>query len=416
MLPLVSPPNVAQIVASGACIGCGICQSIAGPDRIALTSTERGTERPRVRGPLPPHIERRIAEVCPGIHVGGSVRRGRLSRADDHPIWGVAYDIVRAYASDPDVRFRGASSGTLSALARYLLDRGDVAFVLHVAASRDRPVRSTRHVSFDAADVLEGAGSRYGPAAPLTDFCQLLDRGQRFAVVGKPCDIAAVRNLARLDGRVKNLVPYLLSMMCGGVSELGVSLDLLRRFGVAEGDVALLRYRGHGNPGPTRVETRDGRAFETTYNDLWGGDPSSSQLQFRCKICPDSIGDQADIVAFDLFPDATPDGENEGWNGLMARTPAGLMLLRDALRDDAIRAAGKISFADIETFQPHQAARRKAAFPRSVAVSLTTGVRLRYGARRLIRAAMVAGPRVFFAEFAGAARRVRAGRHKEAAP
>ena len=50
--------------------------------------------------------------------------------------------------------------------------------------------------------MLEGAGSRYGPAATLVDFGDILDRGEPFALNAKPCDITAVRNLARLDPRV----------------------------------------------------------------------------------------------------------------------------------------------------------------------------------------------------------------------
>ena len=42
---------------------------------------------------------------------------------------------------------------------------------------------------------------------------------------------------------------YALTMICGGVSELGKSDDVLRRFGVDERDLTLFRYRGRGNPG-----------------------------------------------------------------------------------------------------------------------------------------------------------------------
>src|SRR5262249_19109866 len=60
------------------------------------------------------------------------------------------------------------------------------------------------------------------------------------------------------------------------------SRDLVAGFGLGEKDVSLLRYRGMGNPGLTRVETRDGRAFAVTYNELWE-DEGKWMLQFRCK-------------------------------------------------------------------------------------------------------------------------------------
>ena len=54
--------------------------------------------------------------------------------------------------------------------------------------------------------MIEAAGSRYGPAAPLIDIDQVLNREEPFAFIGKPCDIAALRNFAEIDVRVNRLV------------------------------------------------------------------------------------------------------------------------------------------------------------------------------------------------------------------
>ena len=102
-------------------------------------------------------------------------------------------------------------------------------------------------------------------------------------------------------------------MVCGGASDLGKSWDLVKQFGVTEDEVSVMRYRGYGNPGLTRVETKDGRAFETTYLDLWA-DESEWRIQSRCKICPDAIGEAADIAAADIWPGGAPVGEDAGFN------------------------------------------------------------------------------------------------------
>ena len=41
-------------------------------------------------------------------------------------------------------------------------------------------------------------------------------------------------------------------------------------------------------------------------------DEATWRLQSRCKICPDAIGEAADIVVGDTWPDATPVGEDAG--------------------------------------------------------------------------------------------------------
>ena len=53
-----------------------------------------------------------------------------------------------------------------------------------------------------------------GPAAPLRHVMTLLDHGLRFAVLGIPCDVAAIRNLGRIDARDETQVPFLSTIFC----------------------------------------------------------------------------------------------------------------------------------------------------------------------------------------------------------
>ncbi len=203
-----------DIVTNGLCMGCGLCESIAGHEVVRLTMTPQGRERPVVNSPTDSETVERINAVCPGVRIEGLPSHLRHNHTRIDPVWGPYLRMARGFATDPEVRFRGATGGVLTALAIYLLESGRVEFVVHVAASAEHPMRSKRHLSFDRAQVLEAAGSRYGPAAPLIDFTKLLERQQRFALIGKPCDVGAVRNLARLDSRVERYCRYLLTMVC----------------------------------------------------------------------------------------------------------------------------------------------------------------------------------------------------------
>ena len=110
-------------------------------------------------------------------------------------------------------------------------------------------------------EVLANTGSRYGPTAPLAGLGAALDRGEPFAIIAKPCDLGAVHRRARADSRIDQLVVARLAMVCGGQSRLTKSQRLLGQLDIPETAVSLFRYRGHGNPGPTRVETHDGRGL-----------------------------------------------------------------------------------------------------------------------------------------------------------
>lgn len=325
-----------------------------------MVLTPEGRERPVARRELPAATLARINAVCPGTRVEGAAP----SDAPSDVVWGSAEHLAIAYAGDPAVRHRGSSGGLLTALGRFLLTSGRVKFILHVAASRGDPLRTDRTLSFDAAAVLEGAGSRYGPAAPLEDFTALLQRAEPFAVIAKPCDIAAVRNLARIDSRVDRYLEYALTFVCGGASDLTKSEEVVSGFAIRPDQLSLLRYRGNGNPGATRLETRDGRSFELTYQDMWK-DEATWRIQPRCKICPDAIGESADLAASDVWPGGAPAGENAGFNGVIVRTPRGLELYRAALAAGAIVAEPRqVNFRDFDDFQPHQVYKKRAVWAR----------------------------------------------------
>jgi coenzyme F420 hydrogenase subunit beta len=329
-----------------------------------MVLTPEGRERPVARTMLDAATLDRINAICPGTRVEGARLETQSARSGHDLVWGPAEQLAIGYAGDPAVRYRGSTGGVLTALGQFLLASGRVKFILHVAASSREPMRTERRVSFDAASVLEAAGSRYGPGAPLVDFTALLDRGVPFALIAKPCDVAAVRNLAHIDSRVDRYMRYALTFVCGGASDLTKSEEVLSGVGIRPDELSVFRYRGNGNPGPTRLETKDGRSFELTYQQMWA-DEATWRIQPRCKICPDAIGESADLAASDVWPGGGPSGEDEGFNGIIVRTRQGLELYREALAAGAIVVEPReIGFRDFDEFQPHQVRKKRAVWAR----------------------------------------------------
>src|ERR1700679_1808189 len=65
------PLSLEEIVEGGLCIGCGLCQSAAGADKIRIVLTPEGRERPVARTPLDAAMLKRINAICPGPRAGG---------------------------------------------------------------------------------------------------------------------------------------------------------------------------------------------------------------------------------------------------------------------------------------------------------------------------------------------------------
>ena len=399
----------------GLCIGCGLCESLAGRDRVEIVMTPEGRERPWLKEPLNNETTEAVYTVCPGTEIHGLAEDLLTDQTTIDPIWGPLIRLDRGYAADPEVRFRGATGGVLTALAIYLLESGRVNFIAHIAADPKRPMRSVPHISRTKEDVLRASGSRYGPAAPLTQFHSLLDRGEPFAFIGKPCDVGGVRNLAKIDPRVDQLCLYLLTLVCGGASELTKSKAVLAERDLTEEELTLFRYRGYGNPGRTRIETKDGRAFELTYNEMWE-DEGTWQLQTRCKLCADAIGETADVAASDVWPGGGPSGEDAGFNGVLARTARGVDLVEAAVRDGALILDKPLTPRDMDNFQPHQVRKKRRVWARITALKRANRLapnRSRLRAKRLALENEKENEGINDREMAGTLRRIAAGRFDE---
>jgi len=411
--------TIEQIVTQGLCMGCGLCKSLAGPGNIEMAMNLEGGERPVVIGTVDEPTLKLINAVCPGLNVDGYVHEtGPEPEADQpeiHPIWGPTRLMFTGHATDPWVRHHASSSGALSAMGIYMLETGAVDFILHVAASKTQPVRTLGHLSFDNAQVMEASGSRYGPAAPLVDFKRVLDRGQPFAFIGKACDISAIRNYAKFDPRVDKLLKYTLNFYCGGVSEFGKTMDYVRKVGLAEQDIAHLRYRGDGCPGPMVMKSHAGQEFAFSYNEMWE-DEARWQLMFRCKICPDSIGDLADITVADVWPGGRPDTEGAGFNGFIARTARGKALLEGAVRDGAITVSHELGYDGLEQAQGSHMYKKQSITSRLAAMGDQGFVVPRFDHLRLDQAAAMLTEAGRAENYAGMTVRLEAGDNIEPLP
>ncbi len=409
--------DLPTIVAHGLCAGCGLCESIAGADSVAMALTSGGHVRPRVRTAPDAATMDRIRAVCPGITLRGPDAEQAGPHGTMHPIYGPIRSLHLGWAADPGLRFGAAAGGGMTALGCYLLQSGEVDAVLHVRASLAEPLLAEAVVSRTAAEVRSGAQSRYGPVAPLTHVMRLLDEGVRFAVLAKPCDVGAIRSLGRVDSRVAAQIPYLVTIFCGGVQNNGVARAIVGYHGLTEDEVAVFRWRGEGWPGATHVAAKDGRTFDLPYDVVWysKGLPWKDDIQFRCKICPDAIGELADVACPDgwVMENGKPiHREAPGVNVFVARTAAGERLVAAAAAAGAIELR-PFTVPELEAMHADHRPRKLEGPARRRALALEGEPAPNFENFRDATMRAMAGPELDAAAEAGTRRRLRAGRNRE---
>ena len=274
--------NLNDIVKNGLCIGCGLCQSIAGEHHISINMSKKGRLEPKELKPLKKEIFEKIKKTCPGVIVEGLPEKEINKETKKDLIWGNYLSIFYAWSADKQIRYQSSTGGLLNGLSLFLLESKKINFISHTASIPDKPMRSQTKFSYNKNDLLNcDSRSRYGPSSPLDKFNNALNFKKPFAFVGKPCDISAIRQLSKVDDRVDKYCKYLLTLVCGGFAELTKSEDFLKSFDVNEQELKTFRYRGYGNPGKMYIQTKDGREYDREYNSFWG-EESTWRVPFRC--------------------------------------------------------------------------------------------------------------------------------------
>ena len=399
-------PALARVERGNTCTGCGLCAAIA-PGAVAMALHPPGYMRPVQSAALTLAQETSVSSACPGIIVDI-----RTAAPVDDILWGPSHFTGTGFVTDPALRHQASSGGVISGLLVHALATGLVDFVVETGADPIVHTGNLTVVSRSAADVFTAAGSRYAASSPLAGLDEWLSAPGRFAFVGKPCDVAALRQRARTDPRIDAKVPLMLAFFCAGIPSADANGRLLDAMDAKRDAVTGFRYRGDGWPGYATATMADGSIRRLSYDASWG-QILSKEVQFRCKICADAVGSTADVACADAwygdekgYPSFQ---ETEGRSLVMARTAAGLALL------DSARAAGAIetsplAIAEIIRMQPHQARRKRQILSRLAAMAVVGRPTPRYRGLQLWAAAARENPVEQARSFAGLIRRFLQGR------
>ena len=345
--------QIADVVQNGNCSGCGACCQL--DPGLEMTLSTEGYLRPERKGPATGRASEEFDRICPGRRVDSQ----RPAGGSWHPTMGPVVESWQGWASDDEIRFRGSSGGALTALTTWLVESGRATDVIGAAADPVIPTRTITVAIRSRGQALAAAGSRYAPVSNAA-MARLGDPDAVF--IGKPCEVSAVRALAELRGVQP---PLLLSFFCAGTPSQHATEELAGRLGDGS-PPAQLWYRGRGWPGSFTVVSTNGRSRQLSYDESWGT-VLGPTMQWRCKICPDGVGESADIVAADYWHSDERGypvfAETEGISAILARTLRGEEILRAAVTAGALQVHA-LSLDALAAVQPFQSRRRRSLFGR----------------------------------------------------
>lgn len=392
-----------QVLQHNLCSGCGACAFVGRSHGVTMVDIPTVGRRPVGVESLPDKLKDEIATVCPGSQVRSLGWPG--TRADGPELLvGPTERIWEGWAADPELRWAGSSGGVVTALAAYALERRDMALVVHTGMDDGRPWHNRTVVSRDRSGLLRHSGSRYTTSSPV-EALEVIETSDRPCVfIGKPCDVAAVQALRRQRPALDRNLGLVLSFFCAGTPPTDASLRLAGELGFTEPTaISTMRYRGRGWPGEFFVSYADGRSESLSYEESWGR-LARTPRQLRCALCPDGLGELADVTGGDAWH--RRDEGSVGISLILARTPLGAQVVEAAIDDGYLRATPSDA-ARVLDAQPPLASRRTVVSARTAALRTVGLPAPRYPGFRLGAAARRAGWVRWTREYAGMLRRIR---------
>jgi len=323
--------KLSDVVAWRLCLGCGACAYICPEQKVRLVDFFAEGIRPAVADDDCGSC-RQCLEVCPAVQ--SDFRSADLDGADSTDSftreWGPVVALWEGYATDPKIRFQGSSGGALTAISAYCIEALGMPGVLHIAQDSDDPIRNRTRFSRMREELLTATGSRYSPASVCNGLGLVEASSGPCVVVGKPSEIAAVRNARKMRPELDRKVGVTLSFFCAETPSTSGTVTLLQRMGIDPAAVRDLRYRGLGWPGHFAPTMRgDAEPFcKMTYRDSWAF--LQAFRPWSVQLWPDGNGELADITCGDPWY-VEPDGTNPGFSLVVARTARGRQIIVDAM-------------------------------------------------------------------------------------
>lgn len=358
--------TITDVVDWRLCIGCGACAYICPQRAIRLENFVAEGIRPVVDesqcGTCTDCLE-----VCPAVATDFSATSTKPPGALEKE-WGPVLQVWEGHATDPEIRYRGSSGGALTALAAFCLEQADMHGVLHTGADPEFPILNATKFSRTREQLTAAVGSRYSPASICEGLGDVEAAAGPCAVIGKPGEIAAARNAARLRPALARNLGVTMSFFCAETPSTAGTLALLKKHDVDPVQVTDLRFRGNGWPGHFAA-VRKGDTEPTvklTYRDSWAF--LQAFRPWSVHLWPDGSGELADISCGDPWH-KEPDGKNPGISLIVARTTAGRTLVEAAIRAGYLQAT-VVEPTKIGASQPGLLAKKGAIWGRRLASRL----------------------------------------------
>lgn len=318
------------------CVGCGNCASIKdSPFKMVMNGN--GKYAPVIDNKVSNNEEKNILEICPFSNMSkdediiAKQLYGSIDGIYHNEYIGYYIKNYAGYVKKGEYRERGSSGGMGTWIATQLLELNLIDAIIHVKASdKDKgTILFTYQISSNAKELSEGSKSKYYPIEMSQVIKFVRNNPGRYALIGIPCFIKAIRLLAEKDNQVNERIRFTIGLVCGHLKTDMFVKSMAWQMGIRPEHLADFDFRmklddrGANSYGVKAKGIDNGKAIiqSSPVNKLYTTNWGQGFFKYKsCDFCDDILAETADITIGDAWlPEYVMD--SKGTNIVVVRNP-----------------------------------------------------------------------------------------------
>jgi len=340
-----TPKVIELVVQNDLCIGCGLCVYKCPSKALEMQWNEYGFLIPVQKNNC--NDESSCLSVCPFNPLPKKEVETENDLADIflknktlyHPKIGKFKEIYVGFANE--FRLTSSSGGIATYVMTELLEMGIVNYVISVKESITSGVHYEYAISGNKQELLEASKTKYYPVTLSEVLSCITDLEGKVAIVGVACFIKAIRLAQFEDPILKEKIPFLIGIICGGVKSRFFTEYLSEKAGIPKELFYKPEFRVKGEKGDagdyffSSVNTKNNQKKVIkmrTVGDMWGTGFFKANA---CDYCDDVTTELADISLGDAWIEPYVN-DSKGTNVVITRSSIATEIIQDGIQKGKI--------------------------------------------------------------------------------